>query len=151
MNGLSVSHDTALWSPSKTSYRTASFVLFLHRHEAATCGRDPDRQKAADLAGHSGRQDDPKDRRHPQPRRERGLKASSDTLRFPSCSTGFRHFPEHRVQAALHFAIYHLITNVQAVVLSKSSLKRWSVQISRLCSFDFRLSIHFGYTWSLFM
>lgn len=113
--------------------------FFLHRHEAATCRRDPDRQEAADLLGHSGRQDDPEDRRHPKPGRERGLKASWNTLRFPSCSRGFRHFPEHHVQTALHIAIYHLIQNVQAVVeASKSPLKCWSVEISRLCSSDFK-------------
>lgn len=50
------------------------FVCFLlHRHEAAACDRDPDRQEAADLAGYTGSQDDPKDWRHPKPGREWGL------------------------------------------------------------------------------
>ncbi len=114
------------------------FVLLLHRHEAATRGRDPDWQEAADLSGYSGRQDDPEDRRHPKPGRERGLKASWNTLRFLSCSRGCRHFPEHHVQTALHIAIYHLIPNVQAVVVSKSPLKCWSADVSRLCSSDFK-------------
>lgn len=37
------------------------FLFRSYRHEAAACGRDPDWQEAADLAGYSGRQDDPKD------------------------------------------------------------------------------------------
>lgn len=104
-----------------TASRPMTVVVVLpRRHEAAACGGDPDRQEAADPVGHPGGQDDPEDRRHQKPGRERGLKSSWNALTFQSRTSGFsRHFLEHHVTTALHIAIYRLIQNVQAVVRIK--------------------------------
>lgn len=105
---------------------TWSCHFHLYRYEAAACRWDPDRQKAANLARHSSSQDDPKDRRHPKPWRERGLKTPWYTWSLTELFSRFK-----GTSSNLCCTLLFIISCIDTVEW-KSPLKHWRVEIFQI-------------------